>query len=92
MIDRAVALMKSGTFQIRLSIAMLVGCLGIWPIACNTFAKDEPPFILALSVLALAYSAYGNIISSLVNKEVQAASPLASEDDVKELGQGEQPE
>jgi hypothetical protein len=60
-------------------VTLLVLCVLGWALSLLVFAKSEPPFILSLSWIALILTSIGNIISSLVNVEVQAASPLASE-------------
>lgn len=36
---------------------MLVGSVVSWPLASFVFAKDEPQFVIALSELALIYTA-----------------------------------
>lgn len=46
-------------------VGLVIGVVGIYP-------KHEPKVILAISWLALLFSAYGNIISSQVNKKVEA--------------------
>lgn len=44
-------------------IGFLLGITGIYP-------QGEPPVVLAISWLALVFSAYGNIISATVNKKI----------------------
>lgn len=40
-----------------LAWSMLLFALISWPLASLTFAKTEPPFVIALSELALIYTA-----------------------------------
>lgn len=40
-----------------LAWAMLAFAVVSWPLASLTFAKSEPPFVIALSELALIYTA-----------------------------------
>lgn len=37
---------------------MLVGGIVLWPVSALTWAKDEPPFVLGLSFMALIYEAW----------------------------------
>jgi hypothetical protein len=39
------------------ALALLVGCVIGWPLSLVTFAKDEPPWVLSLSWLALILTA-----------------------------------
>jgi hypothetical protein len=43
--------------RLRLAWGLLVCSLIGWPLSALTFAKDEPPFILGLSWLAITVSA-----------------------------------
>jgi uncharacterized membrane protein YfcA len=47
-------------------VASLIG----WPLSALTVARDEPQFILGLSWLAIAFTAFDIVISTTVNKEV----------------------
>ena len=78
---RLAAFLKSPQFQLYLNCSLLITALCGWPLSAFTWARDEPQFVLGLSWLALILTSYGNIISSQVNKEVQDAAPLATEDD-----------
>jgi hypothetical protein len=44
-------------FRIIAAWVLLVGSLIAWPISQVTWAKDEPPFILGLSWLAIVLTA-----------------------------------
>lgn len=81
------SVLKSARFQLYLNCALLLTAVVLWPISAITWAHGEPQFVLGLSWLALILTSWGNIISSLVNTEVQAAAPLASADDAKNEGE-----
>lgn len=49
---------------------MLAFAVVSWPLAAFWFAKDEPPFVVALSELALIYTAVSSIQTALVNRKV----------------------
>ena len=49
---------------------LFLGSLIGWPVSQLTFARSEPPTILALSWLAIVVSAMGNLIVAYVNKRV----------------------
>jgi hypothetical protein len=60
--DRATGRRRSLTTARRvLAWVMLVACLLGWPVAALTFARGEPPVVLALSFLALAYEAFNAV-------------------------------
>lgn len=48
---------------------LLVGSLVGWPLSMFTVARDEPPFILALSWLAIALTALDLLKTSRVHKD-----------------------
>lgn len=48
---------------------MLVGSLIGWPVSMLTIAKDEPPFVLSLSWLAIVIEALNLLTSSQVHEE-----------------------
>lgn len=48
---------------------LLIGSIVICPIALKTFAKEEPPFIVVLSCLALTLTAWDIVKTSRVNEE-----------------------
>lgn len=41
----------------------------LWPLSLFTFAKDEPPFILSLSWMALLIEAFSLLTASQVHEE-----------------------
>ena len=44
------------------------GCIG-WPVSAFTLARDEPPFVLGLSWLAIILTALDLLTSSQVHEE-----------------------
>jgi hypothetical protein len=48
---------------------LLVACLVGWPVSCQTFAKDEPPWVLSLSWGALILTALDIVSTQDVRKE-----------------------
>lgn len=48
---------------------LLVGSLIGWPISAFTWAKDEPPFVLSLSWLAIVLTAVDILSTSDVRNE-----------------------
>jgi hypothetical protein len=54
---------------VSLSWALFCGGIVAWPVSQFTFAKDEPPLILALSWLAIIVAALGVIVSADVRRE-----------------------
>jgi hypothetical protein len=49
--------------------ALLVSTLILWPVSCQTFAKDEPPAVLSLSWLAITLTALDIISTQDVRKK-----------------------
>jgi hypothetical protein len=49
-------------------VLLAVGVFG-WPVTQLTIARDEPPFVLGLSWLAIIVTALGVIVSADVRKE-----------------------
>lgn len=60
-------ILSSYTLLVLSIIGFFLGVFGVWP-------KGEPKVILAISWLALVFSAFGNIISAQVNKKVDNGS------------------
>jgi ribose/xylose/arabinose/galactoside ABC-type transport system permease subunit len=52
---------------------LLAGSLVGWPVSMFTWAKDEPPFILSLSWLAIVIEAASLLTSSQVHEETGKA-------------------
>jgi len=48
---------------------LLAGSLIAWPVSMLTFAKNEPPFVLSLSWLAIALACAELLTSSQVHEE-----------------------
>jgi hypothetical protein len=57
--------------EVGLAWALLIGSLVLWPVSMFTWAKDEPPFILSLSWLALTLTAMDLLKSSRVHRDVE---------------------
>ena len=55
--------------KVWLSWVLLVTTLIFWPVSLFTFAKDEPPFILSLSWLALTLTALDTLFTAYVSKK-----------------------
>jgi hypothetical protein len=53
--------------SIFMFVAGIVLAVGNWPL--NIVGKDEPRLIYQMSAMALWFSAYGNILVSVVRKE-----------------------
>lgn len=50
-------------------VTLLIGSFIGWPLSALTWAKDEPPFVLGLSWLAVILTAFDIINSALVSLE-----------------------
>ncbi|ACH62104.1 hypothetical protein MYRNA_103 [Mycobacterium phage Myrna] len=48
---------------------LLIGSTIAWPVSMMTVAKDEPPFVLSLSFLAIILEAASLLTSSQVHEE-----------------------
>ncbi len=48
---------------------LLVGALVGWPVSMLTVAKDEPPFVLALSWLAIVLTCVDLLTTSQIHQE-----------------------
>lgn len=55
--------------RIILAWILLVGSLIGWPVSMFTVAKDEPPFVLSLSWLAITLAAAELLTSSQVHRD-----------------------
>jgi hypothetical protein len=49
--------------------ALLVLTLVLWPVSCQTFAREEPPAVLSLSWLAITLTCLDIISTQDVRKE-----------------------
>jgi hypothetical protein len=49
-------------------VLVVGGCIG-WPLSALTVARDEPPFVLGLSWLAIILTALDLLTSSQVHEE-----------------------
>ena len=59
--------------EVALAWALLIGSLIGWPLSALTVAKDEPPFILGLSWLAISLTALDFLKSARVHRDVDKA-------------------
>ncbi len=66
------------------SWVVLVVSIVAWPVTALTVFSDEPRGILGLSWAAIIWTAYGNVATAQVNKEVsvQADTTNVSADEV----------
>lgn len=55
--------------RVRCALATIIVTLIAWPLSMFTFAKDEPPFVLSLSWLAITLTAVDVLATSHVSKE-----------------------
>lgn len=53
---------------------LLIGSTAGWPISMLTWAKDEPPFVLSLSWLAIIIGAAELLTASQVHEETAESS------------------
>jgi ribose/xylose/arabinose/galactoside ABC-type transport system permease subunit len=56
--------------EIALAWTLLIGSLVGWPLSMLTWARDEPPFILSLSWLAITLTAADLLKSSRVHRDL----------------------
>jgi hypothetical protein len=56
--------------RVRFAWVLLVTSLAGWPLSMLTVAKDEPPFVLSLSWLAIALTAVDVLFTSDVRRHV----------------------
>ena len=57
--------------EVGLAWILLVGSLLGWPLSAVWWAKDEPPFVLGLSWLAITLTALDLLKTSRVHKDQQ---------------------
>jgi uncharacterized membrane protein YfcA len=57
--------------EVALAWVLLAGSLIGWPLSALTVARDEPPFILGLSWLAITLTAMDLLKSSRVHRDQQ---------------------
>jgi uncharacterized membrane protein YfcA len=55
--------------EVALAWVLLVGSLLGWPLSALTVARDEPPFILGLSWLAITLTALDFLKTSRVHRD-----------------------
>lgn len=56
---------------LAISILMVVGGITVDVLVwMKLIAEDEPPLVVHLSTFALIFSGYGNVITAVVNKEM----------------------
>jgi ribose/xylose/arabinose/galactoside ABC-type transport system permease subunit len=60
---------RARRIRIVIAWALLVGALVGWPLSMLTVARDEPPFVLSLSWLAIILAAAELLTASQVHKE-----------------------
>lgn len=57
------------TARIVAAWVLLIGSIVCWPVSAVTWAKDEPPFVLGLSWLAIIIGAAELLTSSQVHRD-----------------------
>ena len=57
--------------EVALAWVLLIGSLIGWPVSALTVARDEPPFILGLSWLAISLTAMDLLKTSRVHKDAE---------------------
>jgi hypothetical protein len=55
--------------EVALAWVLLVGSLIGWPLSALSLARDEPPFVLGLSWLAIALTALDLLKSSRIHRD-----------------------
>lgn len=58
--------------EVGLAVALLVGALIGWPLSALWWAKDEPPFVLGLSWLAIVLTALDFLKTARVHRDQEA--------------------
>ena len=58
--------------EVAFAWTLLIGSLIGWPISALTWARDEPPFILGLSWLAITLTAADYVKTSRVHRDTDA--------------------
>jgi uncharacterized membrane protein YfcA len=61
--------MMTKRLEVILAWVLLLGSLIGWPLSALTVAKDEPPFILGLSWLAITLTALDFLKTSRVHRD-----------------------
>jgi hypothetical protein len=62
--------LKDPKNRVRMAILLLGLSLVLWPLSAFTWAKDEPPFVLSLSWLAIVLTAVDILSTSDTRKQV----------------------
>lgn len=70
--------LMSPKIQLWISWAIFTIAWIAWPVTGATVFADEPPGILGLSWFAIIWTAWGNIVSSQINKEVSVQADTAN--------------
>lgn len=60
---------RARRIRIILAWTLLIGSLIGWPISLLSWAKDEPPFVLSLSWLAIVVASAELLTASQVHRE-----------------------
>jgi hypothetical protein len=56
-------------WRVRAAWALLITCLALWPISCQTFAKEEPAAILSLSWAAIIIECISVLTTQEISKQ-----------------------
>lgn len=66
--------------EVGLAWALLLGSLAGWPVSLLWWARDEPPFVLSLSWLALVLTAMDLLKTSRVHRDNQGGGGVRGGD------------
>jgi hypothetical protein len=58
--------------EVGLAWVLLIGSLIGWPLSALTWARDEPPFILGLSWMAITLTAMDLLKSSRAHRDAES--------------------
>lgn len=67
-------LSRTSRWFIRANTLLLLVAIVGWPVTQLTVARDEPPFVLGLSWLAIIVAAWGNLLTAAVKDDTSAGS------------------
>lgn len=62
------------------NVAILAGAVVGWPLTQLTIARNEPPFVLGLSWLAILIGAWGNLLTATVKQDT-TSGPVSGKEE-----------
>lgn len=66
---RAIAWWDRSTGRVRFAACLLAGTATGWPLSALTFARSEPPVVLALSWIAIGLTAVDILLTATVSQK-----------------------